>query len=163
MDWFSTFYLPLAQASSWDEAPPPPPEPQARRPMSFSDLQQSIRDYNAGHTSDTAFRNGMLSLLAVIAFVFLVVHLYRRHKHAAPPDNLHRLGRELGRLVPFPLGARLLLKWVARATNTPVASLLLSAGLFDKCVRQWAQMPTFSMARHWGRGQLDKLRLVLFE
>jgi hypothetical protein len=153
-------FLPLAQ-EVWDDAPPPPPQPAPHR-MSFSDLKQSLHDYDTGKTSDNDFRNGAVALLAVIALVFLFFHLRQRHKNAAPPDSMHRLGRELGRLIPFPLGTRLILQWVARSTHTPFASLLLSAGLFDKCVTQWENIPTFSAARHWGRSRLEKLRPILF-
>jgi len=153
-------FLPLAQEAMWEDAPPPK-QPAPHR-MSFSDLQQSLHDYDTGKINDNGFRNGVLSLLAVIALVFLIVHLRQRHKNAGPPDSMHRLGRELGRLVHFPLGTRLLLQWVARSTRTPFASLLLSAGLFDKCVHQWAEIPTFSVARNWGQSRLAKLRPILF-
>ena len=157
------YYLPLAQAMPWEDAPPPPPATQAHRPITFSDFKQSLRDYNSGKINDAEFRNGVLSLLAVAALVLFIIHLRQQRKQAAPPDNLRKLGRELARLVRFPLGTRLLLKCVARATKTPFASLLLSAELFDKCVNQWAQTATFSVARRWGKGRLARLRPVLFE
>jgi hypothetical protein len=166
-----TWQLPLlvspgapGQEDPWDSgaAPQAPPRP-ARHQMSFSDLQQSLRDVNSGKGGDNSFRNNVLVLLALVGMIVLIVHLYRRHKRAAPPDNIHRLGRELGRLVRFPPGTRLLLKWVARSTRTPFASLLLSAPLFDRCIQDWARQPTFSVARQWGRGRLERLRPVLFD
>lgn len=157
------YRLPLAQAMPWEEAPPPPPATQTHRSITFSDFKQSLRDYNTGKINDSEFRNGVLSLLAVAALVVLVIHLRQRHRHAGPPDNMRKLGRELGRLVRFPLGTRLLLNWVASSTKTPFAALLLSAELFDKCVNQWAKTATFSVARRWGKGRLARLRPVLFE
>ncbi len=154
--------LPLAQVSSYDE-PPVPREPAPPRPMTISDFKQGLRDVHSGKVDDSAFRNGILIMLGALALVVLVIHLRRRHKNAAPPDNLGKLGRELGRKVPFPLGTKLLLQWVARATQTPYPALLLSAALFDKSVAQWAGDPSFAAARTWGRGRLLRLRPVLFD
>jgi len=152
----------IAQASPWDDAPPPePPKPEHR--LSFTDLQQSLHDYNTGKTNDNGFRNGILSLLAIVAVFALIVHLRQRHKEAGPPDSLAKLGRELGRMVRFPFATRMLLYWVARSTRTPFASLLLSGGLFDRCLEEWAHRPTFSVARRWGKARLERLRPALFE
>ena len=161
MTQHSRFLLPLAQEDYGQETPPPPPPAQPHR-MSFSDLRQSMHDYNTGKVNDNGYRNGALGLAAVIALIFLIIHWRQQRKNALPPDSIHRLGRELSRLIRFPVGTRLLLKWVAHSTCTPFASLLLSAGLFDKCITQWAQHSTFSVARHWGRGRLEKLRPILF-
>ena len=154
--------LPLAQYSSFDDPPPAPP-PAPPRPMSFSDLQQGLRDVHSGKVDDRAFRNGILALLAVLALFVLIIHLRQRHKTPAPPNNMARLGRHLGRLVPFPLATPFLLQWVARSTATPYPALLLSSELFDQCVAQWARRPTFAIARNWGRRRLQRLRPILFD
>lgn len=152
----------LAQYHPWDEPPAPEPAPKPRRSMSFSDLQQGLRSYQSGESNDNAFRNGILLLMAAVALLALVIHLRQRNKAAGPPDSLGRLGLELGRLVPFPFGSRLVLWWVARTCGVPFASLLLSAALFDRSVAAWAAVPTFGVARHWGLGRLQALRAVLF-
>jgi hypothetical protein len=152
----------LAQYSPYDEPVAPQPEARPRRAMSFSDLQQGFRSYQSGETNDTAFRNGILLLMAAVAVLALIVHLRQRTKNAGPPDSLARLGLELGRLVRFPLGSRLMLWWVARTAGVPFASLLLSSALFDKSIAQWAAVPTFGVARQWGRSRLARLRPLLF-
>ncbi len=154
--------LPLAQASPWDEpaAPPPPPKPTAH-PMSFSDLQEGMRAYNAGET-DNSMRNGLLIMIAAVAVLALLLHLRQRHKSAGPPDSISHLGWELSRQLRFPMGTKLLLWWVARSSRTPIASLMLSSALFDKAVAAWAAQPTFGVARQWGRGRLNLLRPALF-
>jgi len=132
--------------------------------MSFSDLQQGLRDVNSGKVNDNTFRNGILALLALLALFVLIIQFRQRHKTpAAPPESLGSLGRHLGRLVHFPLGTKLLLKWVARSTTTPYPALLLSSELFDNCVDRWAHQPTFAVARNWGRGRLQCLRPILFD
>ena len=153
---------PLAQLNPYDEAPPSS-EPPPQRSMTFSDLQQGLRDVHSGKVDNSTFRNGILILLATLAIVTLLTHLRQRKINGGPPDSLRKLGRELGRKVPFPLGAKLLLHWVARATQTPYPALLLSSALFDKCVAQWARDPSFAAARNWGRGRLQLLRPVLFD
>ncbi len=154
--------LTLAQFNPYDDAPPPPPPPQPR--MSFSDLQQGLRDVQSGRVDDSTFRNGMLVLLVLLALVVLIIHFRQREQTpTAPPDNLRRLGRELGRVVPFPLGSRLVLKWVALSTATPTAALLLSSRLFDARVAQWERYPTFTVFRNWGRARLQRLRPILFD
>lgn len=153
----------LAQYSPYDEPPVAAPAPAPRRPMSFSDLQQGFRSYQSGETSDPAFRNGILILIACVAVLALVIHLRQRTKNAGPPDSLGRLGLELGRLVRFPFGSRVMLWWVARSVRVPFASLLLSSALFDRSVSAWAAAPTFGVVRQWGRGRLERLRGVLFE
>jgi hypothetical protein len=152
----------LAQFSPYDDAPAPQPAPTPRRPMSFSDLQQGLRSYQSGEASDPAFRNGILILIACVAVLALIIHLRQRTKTAGPPDSLRRLGLELGRLVQFPFGTRVMLWWVARSARVPFASLLLSSALFDKSVAAWAAAPTFGMVRQWGRGRLARLRPMLF-
>jgi hypothetical protein len=155
-------FVPLPLAQYYDDPPPPPPPPQ--RPMSFSDLQQGLRDVNTGKVDNTIFRNGILTLLVILALLVLMLHLrQRRQMPAAPPDSLRKLGHELGRVVPFPFGARLLLKWVAFSTATPYPALLLSSDLFDKCLGQWSRDPRFSAARIWGRTRLLRLRSILFD
>lgn len=154
----------LAQLNPYDD--PPPPQTQTApppHPMTFSDLQQGLRDVHSGKVDDSAFRNGVLILLAVLALLVLVVHLRQRRKSPSVPDSLGRLGRELGRKVRFPVGAKLLLKQVARATETPYPALLLSSALFDKCVTEWCGQPTFAALRQWGRNRLLRLRPVLFD
>jgi hypothetical protein len=152
----------LAQYNPYDDAPPPPAPVQ--HSMSFSDLKQGLRDVNDGHVDDSFFRNGILSLLAVLALIVLIMHFRQRHQNATPsaPNSLSRLGRELGRFVPFPLGAKLVLKWVARSTGAPYAALLLSSELFDQSINQWSRQPTFALARSWGKSRLTRLRPLLF-
>jgi hypothetical protein len=130
--------------------------------MSFSDLQQGLNDYSTGKTNDNGYRNGILVMLALIGVVALVIHLRQRHKNAGPPESMHKLGRELAHTVSFPFATRFLLFWVAHATKTPFASLLLSAALFDKRIEQWSAAPTFSVARRWAKSRLDRLRPILF-
>jgi hypothetical protein len=155
------FHWTLAQLSPYDDAPPPAPPPQPR--MSFSDLQQGLRDVHSGKVDDSTFRNGILVLLAILGLVVLIMHFRQRHESPTQPsDSLRRLGRELGRKVQFPFGTRLLLKWVALTTATPYPALLLSSEMFDKCVRQWSRDPTFTAVRNWGRVRLLRLRPVLF-
>ena len=155
--------LPLAQAIPWDDAAEAPSAPQtaSSRRMSFSDLQQGLRNYSS--STDNSFRNGILILMAVIAAIVLAIHLYQRRKNVGTVDSLGRLGWELGGLVRFPFGSRLMLWWVARSTDVPFASLLLSSALFDQCVSQWAARPTMTVARHWGRTRLASLRPGLFQ
>jgi hypothetical protein len=148
-------------AQSYDDAPPPPPP---QRPMSFSDLQQGLRDVHTGKVDDSTFRNGILVLLAVLGLIVLIMHFrQRRQEPAEPPDNLRRLGRELGGVIPFPLGSKIVLKWVALSTATPYPALLLSSDLFDACVEKWAAGPSFAVVRNWGRSRLQRLRPVLFD
>src|SRR4051812_6031900 len=98
-------FLPLAQANPWDDAPPAPPESKpAAHPMTFSDLQGAMHDYTEGKTTDNTFRNGTLILLAVTAAIALLIHWRQKRKTAGPPDSLGKLGREIGRLIRFPLG-----------------------------------------------------------
>jgi len=160
----SLIALAQVQATPWDEAPTPPaPPPKPGKPMSFSDLQQGFRQYQSGETNDTAFRNGILILMAGVALLALFIHLRQRKKNAGPPDSFGRLGLELGRLVRFPFGARLMLWWVARTSRVPFASLMLSSTLFDRSIAAWAASPTFAVARQWGKSRLDRLRPLLFE
>jgi len=157
-------FIAQIHATPWDEAPtPPPPAPKPNRPMSFSDLQKGLRDYNSGENNDTAFRNGILILMACTALLALFIHLRQRKKNAGPPDSLALLGMDLGGLVRFPFGARVMLWWVARTNRVPFASLLLSSTLFDKAIAAWAAAPTFAVARQWGKSRLDRLRPLLFE
>lgn len=160
---FTPMSLGAIQGTPWDDPPTDPtPPPPPKHPISFSDLQQSLHDYNTGK-GDNGFRNGILIILVLIALFALVLHFRQRHKNAGPPDSIHKLGRELGKPVRFPVASRVVLKWVARSTQTPFAALMLSAALFDKCVNDWSNQPTFSVARHWGRTRLERLRPVLFD
>jgi hypothetical protein len=153
--------LTLAQFSPYDEEPPPPPPPRPR--MSFSDLQQSLHDVQQGQVDNSTFRNGILVMLVLLALVVLIIHFRQREQTpSAPADNLRKLGRELDRVVPFPLGSGLVLRWVALSTATPYAALLLSSKLFDACVARWERLPTFSVIRSWGRARLQRLRPILF-
>jgi hypothetical protein len=153
--------LPLAQGYPYEDRPPADDKPPAR-PMTFSDLQQGLRDVHSGKVDNSAFRNGVLILLTCLALFALFVHFRRRRIEPAPPDSLARLGRELGRKVRFPLGSKFLLKWVARATRTPYPALLISSALFDKSVARWLNEPAFGAARQWGYNRLMRLRPVLF-
>jgi hypothetical protein len=160
----SLILLAQTQATPWDDAPTaPPPPPKPSKPMSFSDLQQGFRQYQTGETNDTSFRNGILILMACVALLALFIHLRQRKKNGGPPDSLARLGFELGRLVRFPFGSRMMLYWVARTSKVPFASLLLSSVLFDKSIAAWASTPTFAVARQWGKSRLARLRPLLFE
>jgi hypothetical protein len=158
------FFSPLlAQFNPYDE-PAPPPAPPPPRPMSFSDLKQGLRDVNAGKVDNSTFRNGILALLVILALVVLILHFRQRHQNPAPPpDSLRKLGRELGHHIPFPLGSKLILKWVALSTSTPYPALLISSDLFDACVTRWAASPSFTVARNWGRARLQSLRPILFD
>jgi hypothetical protein len=152
----------LAQVNPWDDpAPPPAPEPQEHH-MSFSDLKGAMHAYNTGEVQDTGLRNGILIFIAVVAVLALILHLRLRYKSAGAPDSVARLGRELGKLIAFPLGTRLLLWWVARSVRVPFASLLLSSNLFDTSVATWAAHPNFSAMRKWGQSRLSRLRPALF-
>jgi hypothetical protein len=159
--------LPLAQTDYMEDPMQPPPAApaprQPARPMNFSDLQGAMRDYSDGKHQDNTFRNGSLIIMGVIAIVALLIHLRQKQKNAEPPDSVGKLGRELGRLVRFPLGTKALLKWVAASRKVPFASLLLSSALFDRCVKEWSCEHTFAVFRAWGKSRLDKLRPVLFE
>jgi hypothetical protein len=161
----------LAQAEPFDEAsfgdsgdaPPPAPPARPAKPMTFSDLQGAMHDYSTGKNVDNTFRNGSLVILAVIGVVVMAIHLRQKYKNAAPPESVGKLGRELARLVRFPLGTRMLLWWVAVSSKVPFASLLLSSTLFDRCVRDWSRGHTFALLRGWGKSRLEKLKPVLFE
>ena len=159
-------FLPLAQMDVMDDPTQPivrQTQRQPERPMTFSDLQGAMKDYSEGKHQDNTFRNGSLIILGVIAIVALLIHLRQKQKNAEPPDSVGKLGRELARLVRFPLGTKALLKWVAASSKVPFASLLLSSALFDRCVKEWSHGHTFALVRAWGKGRLEKLRPVLFE
>ena len=158
-------FLPLAQLDMMEDPTQPiarPTQRQPERPMSFSDLQGAMHDYGTGKNRDNTFRNGSLIILGVIAVVVLLIHLRQKQKNAEPPDSVGKLGRELGRLVRFPIGTKALLKWVAASSKVPFASLLMSSALFDRCVKEWSRGHTFGIVRAWGKGRLEKLRPVLF-
>ena len=154
---------PLEPFDGEPSQPVAPPPPRPARPMTFSDLQGAMHDYGTGKNVDHTFRNGSLVILAIIAVVVLMSHLREKHKNAAPPDSVRKLGRELGRPVRFPLCTGVLLRWVAITCKVPFASLLLSSHLFDRCVQQWSHEHTFSIVRSWGKSRLERLRPVLFE
>ena len=124
-------------------APPPP-----QRPMSFSDFQNGMQQWNDGATNNT-FRNGLLVVVAAVAVIALAVHLRQRLKYRPEPASPQRLGWELSRAVPFPFGTRLLLYWVACSTRMPMATLLLSEPAFEASVQAWAHHGTFSPLRRW--------------
>ncbi|HVT80232.1 MAG TPA: hypothetical protein VHM90_06200 [Phycisphaerae bacterium] len=162
--WMRLLYFPvLAQTyGGFDDNGPATAPAAPRKPMSFSDLQQGMRDVHSGKVDDSGFRNGILIMLALIGLVALIMHFRQRKTEVVVPDSMGKLGRELSRLVHFPMGSRVFLKWVAKSTDTPFASLLLSESLFDRRIREWEAMPTFSAARHWGKSRLDRLRGELF-
>jgi len=138
MDISRPQFMPLAQMEMPDDPTQPmqaAPQRAPQKPMTFSDLQGAMRDYSEGKHQDNTFRNGSLIILGVIAVVALLIHFRQKQKNAEPPDSLGKLGRELGRLVRFPLGTKMLLRWVAASSKVPFASLLLSSALFDRCVK----------------------------
>ncbi|MEI8197835.1 MAG: hypothetical protein WCI73_18220, partial [Phycisphaerae bacterium] len=112
--------------------------------------------------SENTFRNGMLVVIGFLLIVVLISHLRQRRAQPKALDSQFRLGWELCRLVPFPVGSRLMLWWVARSTKTPMATLLISAQAFEVAVRQWGQEPTFAPLRQWGRTRLQRLEPILF-
>ncbi len=151
----------LAQAAPWEEAVAAPTKPVPTR-ISFSDLQEGMRAYQSGDTDQT-FRNCAVVMLVVVALFVIVMHFRNKRQNAGPLDSQGKLGRELSRIIPFPMGARLALWWVARSTKTPFATLLISMELFDRNVTAWASGATFALARRWGKGRLERLRPLLFE
>ena len=151
----------LAQLIPYDGSADTPPPP-AQRPMSFSDFQNGMKQWNDGVTDNT-FRNGLLVVVAIVVLISLAVHLRQRMTHRPELTSPKRLGWELARVVPFPFGTRLLLYWVACSTRMPMAALLLSAPAFEASVKTWASHGTFAPLRHWGAGQMGKLKAVLFE
>lgn len=154
----------LAQVGGFDDAPAASaPAAEPRRPMSFSDLQQGMRDVHSGKVDDSGFRNWTILLLIVIALIAIFIHMRQRKTVVVQTDSLPKLARELARQISFPLGTRLLLLWVARSTATPFAAILLSETLFNRCISQWHAQPTFSAARSWGRSRLELLRPELFD
>jgi hypothetical protein len=160
--WVYQISIGLAQLGEWDETAANAPATQPRRPLSFSDLKQGLRDYSTGATNDNTLRNGLLIMIAVVGVIALTLHYLQRRRKAGPKDSLTALAWELGRKVRFPFGSRLILWWVARAAGVPLASLLLSVGLFDRSVGDWAAQPTFGLLRKWGRGRLERLKPILF-
>lgn len=135
----------------------------AARPggMKFSDLQNGFRQWASGAT-DERYRNGLLLVMGTIGVVVLAIYLRQRARQKKSVDSERRLGLELGRVVPFPWGTRMLLYWVARRSGTPFVTLLISAERFRKAVKEWAGEPTFAMFRRWGAGRLGRLEGVLF-
>jgi len=148
----------LAQVDDADAPAGPPPHH-----MSFSDLQKGLQVSNNGDPHDRPFQMILLVLIAVIAVIALILHLRQRKKTAGPANSTSRLARELARKIPFPFGTRLLLGWVARTCNIPMATLMLSARTFDHAVETWSAHHTFALIRHWGRGRLALLRPILFD
>lgn len=129
--------------------------------MTFSDLQQGLRQYQSGE-GDNSLAHGLLIIVASVAVLALVLHLRQRMKTMGPPDSDRKLARELSRAVGFPMFSRLALWWVSRTTGTPMAAMIVCEHLFDVNVAAWAGRPTFSLARGWGKSRLDQLRSKLF-
>jgi len=132
------------------------------RGMSFSDLQSGLRQWETGAT-DSGYKNGLLLVMGAITLFVLALYWRQRARQKKSVDSERKLGMELGRVVPFPWGTRVLLYWVARRSGRPFVTLLISAETFRKAVGEWAGDPTFSLFRRWGAGRLAKLSGLLFE
>jgi hypothetical protein len=159
---FLNWILTLAQQAPWED--PPPPRPAAPPPprMSFNDLQKGLQQWQDG-TLDSTMRNGLLAVAAIVILVAIIANLRRKLKGRPTEDSEKRLAREIARVIPFPLGSRMMLRWVARSMRVSLPALLLSSQLFDHTVSAWAQEPTYVVIRHWGYGRLMKLRDAIFE
>jgi len=131
--------------------------------LTFRDVQKSVHSRFSGATPDTFPRNALLATIAAVALLVLILHLRQRQKANGPPNNIHKLARELSRGIPFPPGSRILLYWVSRSTHIPIAALLISSETFDAGVESWSNQPTFTIAREWGRHRLRKLKNILFD
>ena len=126
------------------------------------DLSKGFQQVYGGAVSENTFRNGMLVVVALMAIVALVLHLRQRRGQQKALESQFQLGWELCRLVPFPFGSRLMLWWVAKSTQTPIATLLISAQAFESATQKWVQEPTFTPLRKWGRMRLQRLQPILF-
>ena len=131
--------------------------------LSFNDLQQGLRSANQGTPHDRSTTFALIGMVAAVVVVGLILHLRQRRKQAGPPTSTARLAWELSRTIPLSLRSRMLLIWVARSANAPLATLLLSAQIFDAALLTWSNQPTFSPIRRWGKSQLAALRPVLFD
>jgi hypothetical protein len=154
--------LPLAQEAF--DAPPdnsPPPPPPHR--FSFSDLQKSLHDTNTGTAKDQHFLYLLLTMVAMVIILAVLLQLRERRKTPPALNSPSKLGRELSRRIRFPFGTRFLLKWVARNTRLPLATLLISVRTFDSATDAWVRRPTFNVIRRWGYARLRILRSALFE
>ena len=96
-----------------------------------------------------------LSILVILAFGVLLWSAASFEGHRPP------LARPMLLDDYFILGL-MLLWWVARSTEMPVATLLISSALFERSVEDWGRVPTLTLARRLGRGRLERLRGVLF-
>ncbi len=150
----------IAQLIPYDGSPDAPRTP-AQHEMSFSDFQNGMKQWNDGGTSNT-FRNGLIVMVAIVAIVAIILNIRQRLKHRPELNSAAALSRELCRVIPFPLGSRLLLWWVARSTEVPLATLLLSSQAFDNSLSIWCGHSTFHPIRKWGAGRLNKLKPLLF-
>lgn len=158
---FLKAFVMLGQMAPWEDPPAQTP-PEAPAPkMNFGDLQKALHNVNTGET-DQSFRNGAIVIIGAVVLLAVVLHYRQRRKTAGPPDSMPGLARELARCVSFPFGTRVLLWWVARSTATPMATLLISSTLFERSVGAWSVIPTFALARRWGKGRLERLKSVLF-
>lgn len=152
----------LAQLIPYDGTADAPPKPPEARPMSFSDFQSGMQQWNDGATDNTV-RNGLLVMVALVVLVALILHVRARLRRRPELASAAHLGRELCRIVPFPFGTRILLWWVAKSTHVHIATLLVSQPVFDHSVAAWQARGTFSPLRSWGAGRLDKLKRILYD
>lgn len=158
MDWMIT----LAQRAPWEDPPAPKPVTAPPPRMSFNDLQKGLQQWQDG-TLDSTMRNGLLAVAAVVILIAVVVNVRQKLKGRPTEDSEKRLAREIAKVVHFPMGSRMMLRWVARTTHVSLPALLLSSQLFDHTVSAWAEEPTYVVIRRWGYGRLMKLRDVIFE
>ncbi len=152
----------LAQRAPWEDAPTPKPVAPSPPRMNFSDLQKGLQQWQDG-TLDGRMRNGLLIVAAVVVLAAVIMNIRQKWKTRVTEDSEKRLARELAKVIPFPLGSRTMLRWVARSTHVSLPALLLSSQLFDTTVNAWAEEPTFVVVRKWGYGRLEKLRDVIFD
>jgi len=147
--------------SPFDDPPAKAPAAPANHPMTLQDFKNGINQWNTGQTDNTV-RNGLLTIVGLVIIALLIMHLRQRWRARQTPDSEQRLARELARLVPFPFGSHLLLRWVAHSSGVHLAALLISSHAFTTSVEVWASKPTFAMVRRWGKSRLDRLQPQLF-
>ncbi len=153
----------LAQRAPWEDPPAPTQAPAPVTPkLDFTDLQRGIRQWHDG-TLDSNVRNGFLTVAAIIILLALIINLRGKWKTHQSAETEAKLTRELCKVIPFPLGSKLLLRWVAHSSQISFPALLLSSQLFDHTVDAWAQAPTLSLIRRWGHSRLMHLREVIFD
>lgn len=154
----------LAQRAPWEDAPAPKPVQAPRQQISFNDLQKGLQQWHDGTLDGSGnLRNGLLILAGVVILAALFMNIREKLKHRATEDSEKRLAREIAKVIPFPMGSRTMLRWVARSTQVSLPALLLSSQLFDMTVNAWAEEPTYIVVRKWGYGRLMKLREVIFD